>query len=244
MFRITEELRERVRERASGRCECSGPNCRHHRTDARCKNGLRSDDWKVYWHSEKAGEEPSNLEAWCLTCFENNFEVPTHRVTLLRPELADLTALEEADPRRAVTLRSVLRDAGSSLATERGGHVVPGLRDELLIEFEQPEEALAAARELEGRFHEHASKLRLPTVPLSCGIHTGSVRKSRTGDVYGDALSIASMVETLAQAGQIVISDPVAGELGTQVTLEGLGPLPSSEPADDDEPLGCWVVTG
>lgn len=249
MFRITEELRARTRERAGGRCECEGSNCRHHRSEARCKNGLRTDDWKIYWHSEKAGDDPGNLEAWCLTCFGNNFEVPTHQVTLLRSELADRYAIEEEDPRQAVTLRSVLRDAGVSLASERGGQVVETVRDDLLIEFALPEDALQAARDLQARFHEHAAKLELPDVPLSSGIHAGAVRKSRTGDVFGDALSIASLVERLATAGQVVISDPVARALGTRVTLEGLGPLPSRDEngdgvTDEDEPIRCWVVTG
>ena len=242
MFRITEELRQRVRTRAGGRCECEGANCRHHRRDTRCKNGLRTDDWKIYWHSEKAGDDPDNLEAWCLKCFENNFEVPTHRVTILRSELADLPEIEETDPRKAVTLRSVLRDAGASLAPERGGQLVESLPDALWMEFSRPTDALQAARDLEERFHTHASRLRLPSVPLCSGIHTGAVRKSRSGELYGDALAVAALLEGVANAGQIVISDPVAGELGTRVKLEGLGPLPASDDEAEGASMSCWVV--
>lgn len=241
MFKITSELRESVRTRAGGRCECEGTNCRHHRNGSRCKRGLRGDEWKVYWHSEKAEDDPKNLEGWCLECFENNFTVPTHQVTLVRAEVADYTALAEEDPRRAVTLRAVLRDAGGTLAEERRGRVLDMIPDELWMEFSRPAEALNAARSLERRFHQYAAKLSLPAVPLCSGIHTGEIRRSRSGVIFGDALTIASMLERVASAGQIVISDSVAGALGTRVTLEGLGPLPSDELA---EPMSAWVVRG
>ena len=70
---ITDELREQVLHRASRRCECVSDQCRHHRNGKRCPKGLRPDDWKVYYRRESAGAKLWNLEAWCLTCFDNNF---------------------------------------------------------------------------------------------------------------------------------------------------------------------------
>lgn len=241
MFKITDELRARVRARADNRCECQGSECRHHRRGARCKRGLRGDQWKIFWHSEKAGEDPKNLEAWCLECFENNFTIPTHEVTLLRTELAVDSTLEETEPRKVVTLRSVLRDTGNVLATEQNGRLVDSIPDELWIEFETPDDALDAARMLESKFHLQTARLNLPRVRLCSGIHTGQVRKSRTGEIFGEALAIAAMLEGMASAGQIVISDPVAGHFGTRVTLEGLGPVRAELL---EEAVDCWVVRG
>ncbi|MEM7415275.1 MAG: hypothetical protein AAF389_07250 [Gemmatimonadota bacterium] len=241
MFKITDELRERVRQRADNRCECQGSACRHHRRGARCKRGLRGDQWKIFWHSEKAGDDPNNLEAWCLDCFANNFTIPTHEVTLLRSDLASEWAFRPAEPRKVVTLRSVLRDTGSSLAVTQNGRVLDSIPDELWIEFATPEDALDAARTLQSRFHIQAARLNLPEVPLCSGIHTGQVRKSRTGEMFGEALAVAAMLEGVASAGQIVISDPVAGHFGTRVTLDRLGPQSTEEL---DEPVGCWVVRG
>lgn len=70
---ITEKVRHDVLTRAGRRCECQGPHCRHHRKGGRCKNGLRGQDWKIYRRSERGAARAWNLEAWCLTCFDNNF---------------------------------------------------------------------------------------------------------------------------------------------------------------------------
>ncbi len=70
---ITDEMRSQLLKRAGYRCECMGGNCRHHRKGARCPRRLRPNEWKVYYRTEAAGANLWNLEAWCLTCFENNF---------------------------------------------------------------------------------------------------------------------------------------------------------------------------
>ena len=70
---ITDAMRQEVLERSGRRCECQSKNCRHHRPSARCKNGLRGSEWKIYYRTEAAGANLWNLEAWCLRCFENNY---------------------------------------------------------------------------------------------------------------------------------------------------------------------------
>lgn len=75
-MRITEKMRRDALARAGRRCECRSGNCRHHRKGGRCKHGLRDDQWKIYWRTERGRDKPWNIEAWCLVCFDNNFEVP------------------------------------------------------------------------------------------------------------------------------------------------------------------------
>lgn len=70
---ITDAMRAEVLERAGRRCECLSDGCRHHRKGGRCPRGLREGQWKVYYRTEAAGAALWNLEAWCLTCFENNY---------------------------------------------------------------------------------------------------------------------------------------------------------------------------
>lgn len=73
---VTDKMRREALERAGRRCECQSGNCRHHRKGGRCKRGLRDGQWKIYWRTERGRDNPWNLEAWCLECFDNNFEVP------------------------------------------------------------------------------------------------------------------------------------------------------------------------
>lgn len=70
---FTEEMKQQVLERSGRRCECVSENCRHHRAGSRCPRGLRAGEWKVYYRTESAGAALWNLEAWCLTCFDNNY---------------------------------------------------------------------------------------------------------------------------------------------------------------------------
>ena len=110
-MRITQEIRAFAMEQAGRRCECIGNACRHHLRGARCKHGLRRDEWKVFWRTENGGPTRDNIEAWCFECFANNFEPPRETVALLALEIVGYMGLLADDQRRAVTLRSVLRDA-------------------------------------------------------------------------------------------------------------------------------------
>ena len=239
MVMITEEVRARAREQAEARCECQGANCRHHRRGARCKRGLRGDQWKVYWRSESGGVARRNIDAWCLGCFESNFTVPTHAVTILRSDIFGYASLASDDQRKALTLMSVLRDAAERVASESQGRLLKTVTDEVWFEFPESPHAVDAARELQHRFHQNARKLSLPTPGLCSGIHRGEVTRSRNGDLFGDTVTIASEVKGIAEAGQIVVSGSVVDHLDRRIELEDLGDRSLRDPT---EPLRCWAV--
>lgn len=239
MVEITEELRALARERAAGRCECTGSACRHHLAGARCKRGLRGEDWKVYWKSERGGTARENLDAWCLECFANNFTVPTTTVTIVRSGIFGYARLEGDELRRASTLKAILRDAAARVAQDKKGRVLDNDTDDVWLEFAKSSRAVAAARELQPRFHKRARKLKLSTPALCTGIHRGPIVRSRTGAVAGEAITIAAEVRKCARAGEIVVSRTAADELGRRVKLDPLGDRTFAELP---EPLSCWVV--
>jgi class 3 adenylate cyclase len=239
MLEITEQVRELARERASGRCECTGSACRHHLAGARCKRGLRGEEWKVYWKSERGGTARGNLDAWCLECFANNFTVPTTTVTILRSGIFGYDELEGDELRRASTLKAVLRDAAARVARAKKGRLVENDADDVWLEFSKSSRAVAAALDLQPRFHKRARKLKLSTPALCSGIHRGEVVRSRSGVLVGEAVSVAAKVKACAHSGQIVISRTAAEELGRRVKLDPLGDHTFEELP---QPLSCWVV--
>jgi class 3 adenylate cyclase len=239
MVMITEEIRTLARERAGRRCECTGPSCRHHLAGARCKRGLRDDQWKVYWKSERGGTGPENIRAWCLDCFANNFTVPTTTATILRSGIPSYDDLTEDEQRRVGTLHAVLRDAAERVARAKKGRLLESETDDVWLEFANSRRAVAAALELGPSFHKRARKLRLPTPGLCSGIHRGEIVRMRTGKVVGEAVDVAGEIRKSARAGQIVVSRPAADELGRRVKLEPLGERSLGEPP---QPLSCWVV--
>jgi class 3 adenylate cyclase len=54
-----------------------------------------------------------------------------------------------------------------------------------------------------------------PSIPVRIGIHIGDIIRTES-DIIGDAVNIASRIETLATAGSILISDKVNDQIKNQ----------------------------
>ncbi len=220
-MKITPEVRAFAMEQAGRRCECTGENCRHHLRGARCKRGLRGNQWKVFWHSESGGATRDNIEAWCLECFDNNFEAPRESVGILSVDIAEYARLLEEDEWSAVTLRSALRDAAHRAAREHGGDVVLARADDdVLLRFRTSPEAVDAAMGLSSSFKEIVSRLNLGVPELHGAIHYGEVIPWRSGLIVGDAVEITTRLRGLAAQGQIVLTEPAAAALEESHELE------------------------
>jgi len=217
-------------EQAGRRCECTGDNCRHHLRGARCKRGLRGDQWKVFWHSEDGGATRDNIEAWCLECFDNNFEAPRESVALLSLDIAGYARLIKEDEWMAVTLRAALHDAARRAAREQGGDVVLARADDdVLLKFPTSHEAVEAARGLCSSFKDIVSRLNLGVPKLRGAIHYGEVTPWRSGLIVGDAVQIATSIRDLAVQGQIVLTEPAAAPLDESVDLEPIETDPGKQ---------------
>lgn len=238
--KLTQEVRAFAMEQAGRRCECVGKNCRHHFRGARCKHGLRGDQWKVFWRTENGGATRENIEAWCLECFVTNFEVPSETVALLSIDIVGYVRLIEEDRRRAVTLKSVLRDAADHAAREHSGRIVLGrLDDDILFELATSRAAVETARSLCSGFRELARRLNLP-IPELCGaIHSGEVTRWRNGLLVGDAVEITKAVLSIAGLGQILLTGPAAAPLRGKVELE---PIAKDATMQLPPVGGIWVL--
>ena len=237
---ITPEVRAFAIEQAGRRCECTGSNCRHHLRGARCKRGLRGDEWRVYWRNESGGATRENIEAWCLACFDNNFQPPREKVALLAAEIVGLGLLMEEDQRKAITLKTVLRDAAERAAKDSRGRVVlERQEDDLLMEFTTTQDAIDAARSLRLGFHDLASRLRLPTPELAGAILCGEVTRWRNGLLAGDVVDLVPRVCSVAGGGRIVLTDAAAEPLRGKVELE---PVSEDEEGDIPPVEGLWTM--
>lgn len=237
-MKITPEVRAMAMDWAGRRCECTGDGCRHHLKGARCKRGLRGDDWKVYWRSEDGGASRENVQAWCLECFGNNFDVPREMVALFTADIASFARLKEADYRRAITLKSVLRDVAERAATRvRGRMVLDRLDDDVLLEFSTTREAVDAARTIHADFMEMVERLDLPATPMCGAIHCGEVSRWRNGMLVGEAVDIAMSARGAANPGQVVVTEPAAKPMAGTVDLRH-----EETEADDPDAQPIWVL--
>jgi class 3 adenylate cyclase/TolB-like protein len=105
------------------------------------------------------------------------------------------------------------------------GREIKSTGDGFLVEFESALGALECAVEIQRRMRERNSNRPRPPSELRIGIHVGDVEESG-GDIFGDAVNIASRVEPLAEPGGVCLSEPVYVQVRNKVPypLEKLGP--------------------
>jgi len=166
-------------------------------------------------------------------------EVPRHTATVLFSDIVGYTALTSESEDDALTMMSVFHRVARKSAEQNKGRLVKTIGDEVLLEFKEPGQAVAAARQLTSSFADACEPLGLPPAQLRTGIHMGEVAKRRDGDLFGDAVNIASRLQGVAEPDQIIVSQAVAEQLDTD--LEDLG---EKALKNVPEPVRCYSVHG
>jgi tetratricopeptide (TPR) repeat protein len=134
-------------------------------------------------------------------------------------DMVGFAALTQRDEPLALQLleehRGIVR---SSIGAHRGREVKT-LGDGFLVEFESALDATACAVDIQRRFEERNRTSGQERIQLRIGLHVGDV-VHELGDVYGDAVNIASRLEPLAEPGGILVSgavyDQVRGKAGVE----------------------------
>jgi tetratricopeptide (TPR) repeat protein len=80
--------------------------------------------------------------------------------------------------------------------------------------------------------------LALPEGRLRTGIHFGLVARRRDGDLFGDAVNVASRLGGIAEPGQIVLSQTAGDQLGDEIELDDLGERTLKNVPD----VRCWAI--
>ena len=131
---------------------------------------------------------------------------PRHAAAVLSSHIIGYTALTSESEDDALTLMSVFHRAARKAAEQNKGRLVKTIGDEVLLEFKEPRQAVSAAQQLTTSFRDACAPLGLPTAQLRTGIHMGEVAKRRDGDLFGDAVNIASRLQGVAEPDQIIVS--------------------------------------
>jgi adenylate cyclase len=139
-------------------------------------------------------------------------------------DLAGYTRLtEERGDRWAAEVAARLASLVKDIARRQGGSPIRWLGDGGMFHFRDPARAVEAGLAMV----EQAPAIGLP--PAHIGIHAGPVI-SQDGDVYGRIVNLASRLASVAQAGEVVVSEEVVRRAegfnfqGMEpVTLKGLG---------------------
>lgn len=147
----------------------------------------------------------------------------TRRIAVvLALDVVGYSAMMEADAAAAVrALNRVFREIVRPIVERGGGRVIKLTGDGALIDF-------AAAADAIGAAHRIQCALREDQIRLRAGVHAGDVTVSE-GDLFGDAINIASRLQAAARPGDGLVSaivvDLAGGGLGDDIALKREGRL-------------------
>ena len=124
-------------------------------------------------------------------------------------DMVDYATISEKNEALALTLLEEHRELLRPVFARHGGREVKTIGDAFLVEFPSALEAVRSALEIQqlmDKRNEGVSPER--KILLRVAVHLGDV-EHQDGDVYGDAVNIASRIQSLADPGGICITQQV-----------------------------------
>lgn len=122
-------------------------------------------------------------------------------------DIAQFTSLAQRDEAAALDLVRQQTEIVEPLVAEYRGRIVKSLGDGYLLEFASTLDAVQFAQTVQLRLKEDGPVLRI-------GIHLGDV-EAVDGDIFGDAVNIASRVIRLTEPGGICLTEDAYRQVGS-----------------------------
>ena len=124
-------------------------------------------------------------------------------------DMVDYTTMSEKDEALALTLLDEHRKLLRPVFASHGGREVKTIGDGFLVEFPSALEAVKCALEIQQLMDKRNQDVPSERkILLRVAVHLGDV-EHRDGDVYGDAVNIASRIQSLADPGGVCITQQV-----------------------------------
>jgi len=103
-----------------------------------------------------------------------------------------------------------------SAVEQHGGRVIKTIGDAVMATFDDCSEAIRSAIAMQhGLREKNTTRKKEDEMQVRIGLHYG-IGIVKSDDVFGDVVNVASRVENIAQAGQIVISDSLRQQTAAQ----------------------------
>ncbi len=131
-------------------------------------------------------------------------------------DMVDFSVFAQQEERQALQTVEEYQRLLRPLFGRHSGREVKALGDGFLVEFESALEATECAIEMQRELFERNRTTHARVTEMRVGIHLGDVVR-RDGDIYGDAVNIASRIEPLAEASGICLSGPVHEQVGNKI---------------------------
>jgi TolB-like protein/class 3 adenylate cyclase len=133
-------------------------------------------------------------------------------VAIMFTDIEGYTALMQQNEENAIQARDKHRQIFNANTKKHNGRVLQYYGDGTLSIFGSVIDAVICGVEMQLEF------LKNPSIPVRIGIHTGEIIFSDE-EIIGDAVNIASRIESLAVPGSVLISDKVYAEIKNQKSI-------------------------
>ncbi len=134
----------------------------------------------------------------------------TRTLSILFSDIKDYTARTAAGSRQAaIELVRRHRDLVQPIVKTHGGRIIKTIGDALLVTFDSATDAVLAGAQIQGSLREHntAAFKDADRFELRIAVSTGEV-VVESNDVFGEAVNLASRVQQLAAAGEVLLTEP------------------------------------
>ncbi|MGI0090313.1 MAG: adenylate/guanylate cyclase domain-containing protein [Nitrososphaerales archaeon] len=140
-------------------------------------------------------------------------------------DMVGYTYLAQSDEDQALKLLERHNELMRPFFQKRKGREIKTIGDSFLVEFESTLDAVKCAIEIQEFLHQYNLPSREESkIRLRIGIHVGDV-VHKAGDVLGDAVNIASRIQTLAEVDGVCLTrqafDHVQNKIKTPMTSMG-----------------------
>ncbi len=157
-------------------------------------------------------------------------------------DIVGYTALSEEDESLAITLLEEQRQLLRPVFPRHGGREVKTIGDGFLVEFGSALEAVRCALEIQQLIASRNQKVSFKRrILLRVAVHLGDV-EHREGDIYGDAVNVASRVQLLADPGGVCITQQVFDHIRNNREFQAVS-LGQSQLKNVQAPVEIYRIT-
>jgi predicted ATPase/class 3 adenylate cyclase len=133
-------------------------------------------------------------------------------------DMIGYTALMQQNEKKGIQARDKHRRIFNSITEKHKGRVLQYYGDGTLSIFDSAIDAVTCGIEMQLSFQ------KKPSIPVRIGIHLGDIIVAED-EVIGDAVNVASRIESLAVVGSVLVSDRVQMEIknNEEIQIQSLG---------------------
>ena len=154
---------------------------------------------------------------------------------ILFADIEGYTALMQTNEQLALASLQKFKQTLDTQVPTHHGEIIQYYGDGCLAIFNSSVDATACAKSLQEAFQ------RKPKVPVRIGLHAGDV-VLRDGNVFGDAVNIASRIESMGVVGSVLLSSTVKNQIKNQSQFD-VSPLGRFEFKNVEGTMTVYALT-